>query len=313
MEKLKNYCKKIFFIPVKYVLILSLVSFPSIIYALKNLNPMSLISIFLYVLSFYTLIVLCISLPHMYKRAKELVIGDELKFVTKIRSFLMGYKYSKMYLVDREFRAVVALHSGLLVNTIYAAYRFCSGFYYNSEWFVAIGIYYLIFGLIRYMLIKRMKIVDNLEFEKEKNYLGFKTYKLCGILMLILNSAMSIMIIQMVVNKKSYLYYGNVIYLTALYTFYYVISSINNMIRFAKNKKPILSASKNLTFAGALMSMFTLQTAMIAFFGENELERDIMNSITGAVVVISVVFLAIFMIFTGNKKIKEFWESAYYE
>lgn len=306
MEKFKKFYNKFFVIKVKWIFLLGLIAFPLVYFTLLYLPPDHYLSIISYVLSAYTFTVLCIRTPYIYRKTKELIKGEEVRIIVKIRGLMMKYKYTRMYLLDREFRAVISLYSGFTINLFYAIYRCTSGLYYNSNWFMAIGIYYLIFGFIRLFLIRRRGLCETLEFAGDREYLGYKTYRLCGILMFILNTAMSIMIIEMVVNKQSYIYYGNVIYFTAIYTFYYVISSITNVVRFYKNKNPILSASKNLTFAGALMSMFTLQTAMIAFFGSNDVERDIMNSVTGAIVTILVIALAIFMIIKGNRNIKKY-------
>lgn len=56
-----------------------------------------------------------------------------------------------------------------------------------------------------------------------------------------------------------------------------------NLVKFRKVGNPILSASKAISFAGALMSVLALQTAMISRFGEgDEYFRMKMNIITGS-------------------------------
>lgn len=303
-NKLKKYCRKIFILPVWFVILLSSIAFPLVIYALYNFEGSHPISVISYLLSAYAFVIFCVRLPYMYKRSKELLRGDELKLVVRIRKILYKYKYTRIYVEDSEFRGVIALYSGVGINAFYAIYRCGSGIYYKSNWFFAIGIYYLIFGIIRFMLIRRMKRSETICTSREKDYYTYKTYRFCGVLMLLMNLAMSIMIIQMVVNKETFYYDSQLIYFSAIYTFYYVLSSVDNLLKFAKKKNPILTASKYLTCAGALMSMFTLQTSMIALFGDNELERDIMNAVTGGIVTAIVIFMAIFMIVNGSRKLK---------
>jgi NADH:ubiquinone oxidoreductase subunit 6 (subunit J) len=89
-----------------------------------------------------------------------------------------------------------------------------------------------------------------------------------------------------------------------LYTFYSFISAIANVVQFRKSGRPILSAAKNLNLAGAVMSMFTLQTAMFSAFNQNGQScQRLMNTVTGTAVCIIVIGIAVFMIIHSNKNI----------
>ena len=78
-----------------------------------------------------------------------------------------------------------------------------------------------------------------------------------------------------------------------------------NVVKFAKINNPILSAAKMLSLAGALMSMFALQTAMFSAFGGGESYQRLMNTVTGGIVCAAVLGIAIFMIVTSNKKLAQ--------
>ncbi len=305
-KKLNRILKRFFIIPVPLVLLLSAIAFPLMVYCLMVTDIREYISISSYILAFYTLVVLCIRTPYMYRRSKEIIKGDEIRLIVFIRGILLKFKYSKLYIEDIEFRAWVSLYSGFAINTVYAIYRCFNGVYNKSIWFVAIGVYYFIFGLIRYMLIRRVGISKNIEDISQNKLFCIKTYKLCGILMFILNFAMAGMIIQMVwKNQVIKNYNEQEIYYFALYTFYSVIVSISNVVKFRKNRNFILSASKNLTFIGALMSMFTLQTAMLLTFDNGEVAIRDMNILTGTIIIVLSILIAIFMIIKSNNVIKK--------
>lgn len=306
-KKLYKYIKAIFVIPIPIVLLLTIVAFPLVFYCLQATGVKEYILISSYVLSAYTLTVLCIRLPYIYKRIKEIIKGDEVKFIARTRAFLLRFKYSKMYIEDIEFRASISLYSGFLINTIYAVYRCSNGLYNKSVWFVAIGVYYFVFGVIRYMLIKKMGFSREIDDEDTYELFCIKTYKLCGILMFLLNITMAGMIVQMIwENQVIKNYNNNEIYYFALYTFYSTIVSISNVVKFRKDKNFILSASKNLTFVGALMSMFTLQTAMLLTFDNGEVAIQEMNILTGTIIIVFSIITAIFMILKANRKIENF-------
>ena len=57
--------------------------------------------------------------------------------------------------------------------------------------------------------------------------------------------------------------------MSAFYTFYTMVISVLNLVKFRKLGSPILSAAKVLNFIAAMMSILGLQTAMISRFSEN--------------------------------------------
>ncbi len=175
---------------------------------------------------------------------------------------------------------------------------------FRSAWLWAIGIYYVILSAIRFMLLRNVRITDKSKHSVKRKIQEWKNYRLCGIMMFLLSIAMSGMVFQMIWQNRSYEYKGYIIYISALYTFYCFISSISNVISFAKRNNSILSAAKNLNLAGAVMSMFALQTAMFSAFGGGETFQRQMNTITGSAVCIIVTGMAVFMIVRSNRNLK---------
>lgn len=259
-----------------------------------------------YFLSAYTLVVLCIRTPYMYRRSKMLIKGDELRFVVSMRKFLNKFTFTRRYLSDIEFRATTSLVIGFGINSIYAGIGCIYGVVYQSVWFISIGIYYFVFGSIRFMLLKKMKTSILYNDEITRNRFELKTYRTCGILLFSLNVTMAGMIIQMIwENKIIHNYSELLVYFSALFTFYSVILSITNLVKFRKNKNIILSASKNLTFVGALMSIFILQTTMLLAFDNGEVNIQKMNFITGVVIIMLSLGIAIFMILKARYKMNQ--------
>lgn len=111
----------------------------------------------------------------------------------------------------------------------------------------------------------------------------------------------------MVWHDKGYSYPGFIIYASAAYTFYVVITAIINAIKFHKHN-PILAATKMLNFIAALMSLFALQTAMLTQFDNDRGFRVIMNMYTGAAVALLTIGIAVFMVIRGNSALKKIRE-----
>lgn len=305
MKRFKEFLYKILFPPVWVIVLSTIIGFPAVIISLVFLSSTNPISYISYVLSAYALTVLCANFPRAKKRCVELIQGDEVKIIVSFRRFMRRYKYTSMYLDDIEFRAKISLYSGLAVNMFYAVFKCATGVIFRSAWLWAIGIYYVMLSAIRFTLMHNVRITDKKEHGVERKIHEYKSARLCGIMMFALNIAMGGMTVQMIWQNRSYEYKGYIIYISALYAFYCLITAVVNVVKFAKIHNPILSATKTIALAGALMSMFALQTAMFSAFGGGEKLQRLMNTITGGAVCLIVMGMAVFMIVRANVRLKK--------
>lgn len=305
MKKFKDIMLQILFPHAWIIVLSSLIGFPAVIISLALLSKTNPICYVSYVLSAYALTVLCANFSRVKRRCKELVHGDEVWVIVFFRRFMNRYKYTSMYLNDREFRARISLYSGLAVNMFYAVFKCATGAIFRSAWLWAIGIYYVMLSAIRFTLLRNVRITDKKEHTLKRKMHEYKSARLCGIMMLALNVAMTGMTVQMIWRNRGYEYKGYMIYVSAMYAFYCFINAAVNVVKFAKINNPILSSAKILSLAGALMSMFALQTAMFSAFDTSGAEyQRLMNTITGGVVCTLVLCMAVFMIVWSNKNMK---------
>lgn len=304
MKKFKDTIFKILFPSVWIIVLSSLIGFPLVIISLVFLSSTNPISYLSYVLSAYALTVLCANFPRAKRRSKELIHGDEVKAIVSFRRFMNHYKYTSMYLNDKEFRAKISLYTGLGINCFYAFFKCGTGIMFRSAWLWAIGIYYVMLGVIRFMLLRNIRITDKSKHSIKRKIHEWKSYRFCGIMMFLLSLAMSGIVIQMIWQNRSYEYKGYIIYISAMYAFYCFINAVVNVVKFARINNAILSSAKILSLAGALMSMFALQTAMFSAFGGGEKLQRQMNIITGSAVCIIVTGMAVFMIVRSNRNLR---------
>lgn len=240
----------------------------------------------IYCMSAYCLTIWVLPLPRMFRKAKA-----------NIMHWLTGMAFGRNYIGDLVFRGSVGLYSGMATNFFYVVFRIFVGIRYASVWFITIAIYYLLLAIMRLSLI--------LSYRNRNVKSELCRYRRTAWLLFLLNIPMGGMIVLMVQTDSGYSYPGYVIYLSALYTFYTIILSIVNLVKFRKLGSPILSAAKVLNFVAALMSMLGLQTAMISQFStEGENFRRLMNAITGGGVWFSVILIAVYMLL-HSRKMKE--------
>lgn len=268
-----------------WMILLTLICAPALVYLFcKELNR-AVFAYPVYVLSAYTLAVWSVRVPAVVRRVRAAIYRHPL-----------GWRY----MTDLPFRGRLSLHVSTAVNLCYAMFKLCVSLYYRSLWFGAIGVYYLCLAVIRALLLRGVYRggMDQMR--------GYQTARLCGGLLLVLTIALSAMALQMVVHGKGYAYPGTLIFVVALYAFYAVTMAIINLVRFRRLNSPVLSASKVLGLATALVSMLSLQTAMFASFGGEYQFQKQMNALTGGAVCLLILLMAILMIAHANRAIKRF-------
>lgn len=290
MNKWKIIGKKLFFLPLWLIILLSLVSAIALVMVFVNKWEENPIAYAVYTLSAYSLTVVCIFTTIHFP-----------KLYAKIKNRIYTHPFGNKYMTDAVFKVQISLYISLTINIIYSVFKLVSGIVYSSFWWGAVAVYYIMLSLLRFLLLRYMRT------DKEKQGLlnEYKRYRLCGILMLILNLALTAIVFQMVWQNKGYTYPGTLIFLAAAYTFYTVTGSIIDIVKYRKYKSPVLSASKAIKFAAALVSLLSLETAMLAQFGNDENYRRIMTALTGSGVCLIVLAVSIFMIVRSNKEIKK--------
>lgn len=259
------------------------VVFAALIYLFLTGQNNSTPAYVIYGMSAYCLTVLVLPLPRLIRNAKVSVMRR-----------INGMAFGGRYINDLAFRGSVSIYQGMTVNFLYVLFRIVVGIRYTSMWFISMAVYYLVLAVLRLSLI--------LSYRQKVNIDELRCYRRTAWLIFLLNIPMGGMITLMVLTNSGYSYPGYVIYLSAMYTFYTMVTSVINIVRFRRLGSPILSAAKVLNFIAALMSILGLQTAMIAQFSvESDSFRKTMNAITGGVIWLCVILTAVYMLRRSRK------------
>lgn len=204
--------------------------------------------------------------------------------------------------IIRAYRAEVSLYASLVISLLYAIIKLISGILLHSIWFGALAGYYLLLVGLRFTLLDCVS-----RCRKRPNSLSeWKRYRLCGGMLLMMNQALTVMVALMVYHSNGFVYPGSLIYLMAMYTFYAVFSAVRNLLLFRRADIPALAASKAVTLVTALVSVLSLETAMISQFGDNgdASFRQLMTGVMGCVVCLTVLVMAIYMMIHATGRIR---------
>ncbi len=212
-------------------------------------------------------------------------------------------KESKIYHLYKRYELKVTkifLAISLIINFIYGIFKLGTGIYYMSWWFITFAIYYLILCVMKLSIVKDIKNEVGIKLKEE-----YKKLRLTGIILLFLNLVLTGMIILIIKQDQRITYAGFIIYIVAMYDFYLIISAIINVIKYRKDHSPLLASSKCINLTVAMISMISLEVAMVSEFGTNDSEfKMIMTSIMGFVVCLINTIMSIYMIVRANKKLK---------
>lgn len=292
MESAKMILQKLLH-PTKWILLcVPSLSFAALIFIFATQNTRSAPAYLIYGMSAYSLVIWLVVLPRLIKRIKSVIMNSRIiqKAITS--------KITGRYLTDLAFRGSISIYQGMAVNFFYVLFRVIAGIRYASVWFISMAIYYLMLGGLRLYLIWN--------YRNRRPEIENRCYRRTARFLLLLNIPMGGMIVLMVRTNSGFSYPGYIIYLSAFYTFYTMVTSILNLVRFKKLGSPILLAAKVLNFISAMMSILGLQTAMISRFSENgENYRKMMNAITGGFAYGIVILIAVIMLINSRKSGKK--------
>ena len=117
-------------------------------------------------------------------------------------------------------------------------------------------------------------------------------------------------VIMLVSGEGGKSYQGLLIYAVATYTFYKLGMAIRNMIKVRKEKSLLLVILRNISYADALVSLLSLQTALFVAFGQDSGELiPLMNALTSAGVCLMILGIGIYMV-RKSKKLQISYRSA---
>lgn len=294
MDWMKKILKKLFCLPPVPTLLISVPAYGLVIYALAGKNVEPVIAYAAYFLSAYAFIITVTGITGIVRFVRQGI--DRHPLVRKA----LGIPLVSRYLREDMFRAETGLYQGFFINLLYAGIKMFSGILYRSVWFITLAVYYILLAVMRASLLHYVRKAG-----KDK-VSEWKRYRLCGIILLFMNIALAGIVILVIYQNSGFEYPGMLIYVMAMYAFYAAIMAVRNVVKFRKYGNPVMSAAKVINLTAALVSMLSLETAMLTQFGaaDDPLFRQIMTASTGVGISLVVLGMAVFMIVRSTRQMK---------
>ena len=240
-----------------------------------------------------------------------------IRFAPKIKAwfleFIERYDFTRSLVRNFGFRTMLFAVGSYAASIAFGIFNGVIGILSRSIWYGALAAYYILLAFLRGGVLSRhgksraakkagIESVD-IEYTNAKNYRG------CGVLLLLLNLALSGAIAQMIFDDGHFSYAGWTVYAMAAYAFFKITMSIINIFRAKKQNDMTVRAVRNINFADALVSILALQTALLTTFSSEGVDVSLFNTLTGCAVSLLTLGLGVLMIITGNQKMKEIREN----
>lgn len=249
-------------------------------------------------------------------------IGFFVKMV--VLPFTKHNQIANTLITDTRLRTVVFTVPGMGFNLIYAIFNGVIGVTNHSAWYGSLAAYYILLCVMRFLSVSYARKVYDGKIPWGKVHMGknnsqkdedslearaWRVYKNCGVMLSVSSIALGGAVIMLVLGEGGKSYPGLMIYAVATYTFYKLVMAITNMIKARKENSILLMALRNISYADALVSLLSLQTALFAAFGQNSGAMiPTMNALTGAGVCLMIFAVGIYMVHKSkniNNRVKE--------
>ena len=176
----------------------------------------------------------------------------------------------------------------LLFNIVYSAYHIIFGITTHSWWLFTIGIYYTILSIVRFVVLRH---------KGKKHFV----IRFTGIMLMVLSLSLVGTVILAFVKDRGTEFPLIVMLAIAVYAFTKITLATIKWIKARKSKSVKLITLRNISFADAFVSIFSLQRSMlVSFEGMTEMEIRIMNVATGSAVCLIVFLLGLNLLNAKN-------------
>ena len=209
-------------------------------------------------------------------------------------------RFYRAYKDDPWLRAATSTKMSAVINLFFVFYQAYNAYRRQSLWFASLSVYYA------WLTFMRVNIVTYMQTMAADGREELRRYRTTGVYLLFLTTV--IMVLGIVSNRLGYrpTYATHMFVVVALFCVYNVSNAIINYIKWRKLEDPLISASKALSIACALVSVYSLQTAAIGLFAATSASHILgfLNYATPVVIFLIIASISLFIILRVNWVLK---------
>ncbi|MBQ3234777.1 MAG: hypothetical protein IJA97_01290 [Clostridia bacterium] len=298
-DKFYKFLEKLKYPPLKIRLLVYALSLLSAIGALLMLLvdfttfPLSIVAYTLFGIAGVTLSYAVYLVVKFIPTAKSVVVN-----------FMERHDFTYLLLKNYGFRTVIFAIGSFAMSVIFGAFNGVMGVLNRSIWYGALSAYYIALAFLRggILTYHKRKVGKNSQLDVERDELTkAKIVRNSGIILLVLNVALSSAIAQMIFSDAHFMYFGWTIFAYAAYAFFKMTMAIINIFKANRHGDLTIKAIRSVNLTDATVSILALQTALLATFSVGTENVSLFNTLTGIVVSAFSIGIGIYMILFANK------------
>ncbi len=241
--------------------------------------------------------VACIVSGLIFLYALFVTVNSILRLRKKVLKVADRYEFTRNLHFSYEFRTIFFGTCAFLCNIGYTVFLASMAFIYDSVWYGALAVYYIVLATSRGgVLLQNNKDEKKYKFDfhsLQKAKAG--TYRYCGIMMLALAAALAVSVVDLVIGGTGPRTAGGFIFFFGVVAVYKVINAIVHFIRSSKRVDMVVRSVQYINLAVTLVSVLTLQTVILSAY-PTTVNPAVFNGITGALVCVITLVLGTYMI-----------------
>ncbi len=203
---------------------------------------------------------------------------------------------------DENIKAQLSLSFAIPMNLIFGMVQLYSAILNNSVWYYTLSAYYILLAVVRSVLLRYAQAYR----------LGFnvitesKYYRFSGIMLLIMDLTVGTIVSCIVLMDMGFTHPPIITVAVAVGTFTAIVFALRNLLVYHNYRTPVMSASMVISFVTVLMAFLSMETALIASFGQGltMTAKRVITAITGGTVCIAILAISIYMIVRSTRYIK---------
>ena len=186
---------------------------------------------------------------------------------------------------DRALKTAIV---SLIFNVAYSAYYIVFGVMAGSWWLLTVGVYYGVLSTVRFVAIN---------VKKNEHILA----RFTGWMLMAMSLPLAGTVILSLVRDRGQKFHMIVMIAIAAYAFTKITLATVKLIKSRRSHSLKTITLRNISFADAVVSIFSLQRSMlVSFEGMTEAEIQLMNALTGTGVCMIVFLLGLNLVAKKN-------------
>ena len=239
----------------------------------------------------------CVISGLIFLYAVWVTVNYVIRLRRKVLNMADKYTFTRNLFGNYEYRSIFLSACAFLCNLGYTVFLASLAFFYDSVWYGALAVYYIMLAMSRGSIL-----VQNNKHEKKYkyDYHGLQkakvgTYRYCGIMLLALTAALGVSVVELLINGVGPRTASGFIYVFAAVAVYKVINAIIQFVRSTKSTDLAVRSVWYINFSVTLVSVLTLQTVILSAYPKVT-NATLLNGLTGFVVCLITLALGTFMI-----------------